>query len=55
MMLFYKAWRERRTRFLVGALTLAGYCTFMVLFRSEMDGLFSERMLGYSYAAVKTL
>lgn len=51
MMLFYKAWRESQTRFLVGALTLAGYCAFMVLFRSGMEGPFSERMLGHSYGA----
>jgi hypothetical protein len=51
MMLFYKAWRESQTRFLVGALTLAGYCAFMVLFRSGMEGPFSERMLGQPYGA----
>jgi hypothetical protein len=34
MMLFYKAWRESQTRFLIGALALAGYCAFMVFNRS---------------------
>jgi len=49
MMLFYKAWRESQTRFLVGALTLAGYCVFMVLNRSGTESAFSERVVGHSY------
>ena len=49
MMLFYKAWRESQTRFLVGALALAGYCAFMVMNRSGTEGAFSERVVGHSY------
>lgn len=48
MMLFYKAWRESQTRFLVGALALAGYCAFIVLFQREIE-VPSARMVDHSY------
>jgi ABC-type transport system involved in multi-copper enzyme maturation permease subunit len=34
-MLWYKAWRESRTRFGITALTLIGFCLFAVLFQSH--------------------
>jgi hypothetical protein len=49
-MLFYKAWRESQTRFLVGGLALVGYCAFMVFNRSGMGKPFSELVVGHSYA-----
>ncbi|MGA3241523.1 MAG: hypothetical protein ABSG03_35120 [Bryobacteraceae bacterium] len=48
-MLFYKAWRESRTRFLVGALALAGYCAAVVFNRIGTEGAFSERVVDHSY------
>jgi ABC-type transport system involved in multi-copper enzyme maturation permease subunit len=49
MMLFYKAWRESQTRFLVGALALAGYCALMASNWSGTERAFSERVVGHSY------
>jgi len=37
MMLFYKAWRDSRTRFLWGALALASFLVFIVLKLPEME------------------
>jgi ABC-2 type transport system permease protein len=50
MMLFYKAWRESRARFLAGAIALAAYSIFMILFWKENQAPFSGRMVGHSYA-----
>jgi ABC-type transport system involved in multi-copper enzyme maturation permease subunit len=36
MMLWYKAWRETRTRFLLSAFALAGFCLLVVLFQSRL-------------------
>ncbi len=36
-MLWYKAWRESRTRFAVIALTLTGFCLFVVLFHDQIQ------------------
>jgi ABC-type transport system involved in multi-copper enzyme maturation permease subunit len=33
MMLFYKAWRESRSKFLLGVLALAGYCAMTIWLR----------------------
>jgi ABC-2 type transport system permease protein len=34
-MLWYKAWRESRTRFAITAFTLIGFCLFAVLFQNQ--------------------
>lgn len=51
MMLFYKAWRESRTRFLVGALAMAVYCAFITLFRPAEEPSLAARLLANSYSA----
>ena len=45
-MLFYKAWRESETRFLLSALTIVGLCGAFVFFHNEGAGL-SDRPLNY--------
>ena len=45
-MLWYKAWRESQTRFLLSALTMAGLCVVFVLFHGERNGI-SDRPLTY--------
>lgn len=42
MMLFYKAWRDTRTRFLTGLLALSVFFLFIVLYRPEMMGALSR-------------
>jgi ABC-2 type transport system permease protein len=49
-MIFYKAWGESRTRFLVAALAMAGYCAFMIIFWRENQAPFSARMAGNTYS-----
>ena len=48
MMLFYKAWRESRNRFLVGLLALAGFCSIMALQKASgapfTDRIFSDSL-----------
>jgi ABC-2 type transport system permease protein len=51
MMLFYKAWRESRTRFVVGALAIAGYCAFITLFRPVTEPSLAGRLLAVSFSA----
>jgi ABC-type transport system involved in multi-copper enzyme maturation permease subunit len=46
-MLLYKAWRESRSRFLVGLPALAGYCFIMALQKSD-GGPFSDRVFSGS-------
>ena len=36
-MLWYKAWRESRARFAIIAITLIGFCSFVVLFRHRIQ------------------
>ena len=60
-MLWYKAWRESRTRFAIAAFTLVGFCLFAVLFRNQnresgklvipvlRSSIFSERIYGLVY------
>ena len=36
MMLWYKAWLESRTRFVISAAALASFCLFVVLFQSQI-------------------
>jgi ABC-type transport system involved in multi-copper enzyme maturation permease subunit len=43
MMLWYKAWQESRTRFVVIAATLTGFCLFAVLFHTQ-SGAYSARI-----------
>jgi ABC-2 type transport system permease protein len=45
-MLWYKAWRESRTRFLLSAVVIAGLCAGFVVFHSEGAGI-SDRPLTY--------
>jgi hypothetical protein len=49
MMLFYKAWRESRARFLAGALALAVYCAFMIFFRPQLQVSFPARLVDVSF------
>jgi ABC-2 type transport system permease protein len=49
MMLFYKAWRESRARFLAGTLALAGYCAFVIFFRPEIQASFPARLVDASF------
>jgi len=60
-MLWYKAWRESRTRFAITAFTLVGFCLFAVLFRNQnrasgdlvipvlRSSIFSERIYDLVY------
>jgi ABC-type transport system involved in multi-copper enzyme maturation permease subunit len=50
MMLFYKAWRESRARFLAAALGLLLYGAFMVFIRDENQAPFSVNLMGNSYS-----
>lgn len=64
-MLWYKAWRESRTRFAISAATLVGFCLFAVLFRSQNQAsgglvipvlrstIFSERIYHLVYGTAK--
>jgi len=45
-MLWYKAWRESQTRFLLSAVTIAGLCAGFVVFHSEGAGIV-DRPLTY--------
>jgi len=49
MMLFYKAWRESRGRFLAGVFALVAYCTVVVFFRPEVGAPLSPQLTGFSY------
>ena len=46
-MLLYKAWRESQSRFLAGALALAGYCV-LVAFQSGTGAALSARVFSGS-------
>jgi len=64
-MLWYKAWRESRTRFAITAFTLVGFCLFAVLFRNQnrasgdlvipvlRSSIFSERIYDLVYGTAK--
>jgi ABC-2 type transport system permease protein len=64
-MLWYKAWRESRTRFAITACTLTGFCVFAVLFQPQSggngglvvpvlhSGIFSERIYDLVYGTAK--
>jgi ABC-2 type transport system permease protein len=64
-MLWYKAWRESRTRFAITAVTLMGFCLFAVLFQPQNRGnggfvvpvlrssIFSERIYDLVYGTAK--
>jgi ABC-2 type transport system permease protein len=64
-MLWYKAWRESRTRFAITACTLIGFCLFAVLFQPQSggnpglvipvlrSGVFSERIYDLIYGTAK--
>lgn len=45
-MLWYKAWRESQTRFLLSIITIAGLCAGFVIFHSEGAGI-SDQPLTY--------
>ncbi len=45
-MLWYKAWRESRTRFAVSALAMAGFCLFAVLFHNQIQSHLSYPLRG---------
>ena len=49
-MLWYKAWRESRTRFMLIALTLVGFCLFAVLFHDPASHTYSARIHHLIYA-----
>jgi ABC-2 type transport system permease protein len=64
MMLFYKAWRESRARFVVIALTLAVFCAVMVLFHEQIrasrnivpgiqDRTYTEHIYRFIYGTAK--
>lgn len=46
-MLWYKAWRESRARFLLSAAALAGICVCFVWFRADANGGISDQSLTY--------
>ncbi|HEU4414170.1 MAG TPA: ABC transporter permease subunit [Candidatus Angelobacter sp.] len=48
MMLCYKAWRESRTRFLVSALTLAGFCCAFVLYHHDARTGIGDQSASYA-------
>jgi ABC-2 type transport system permease protein len=64
-MLWYKAWRESRTRFAITACTLIGFCLFAVLVQPQnrtnaglvipvlRSGIFSERIYDLVYGTAK--
>jgi ABC-2 type transport system permease protein len=64
-MLWYKAWRESRTRFAITACTLVGFCLFAVLYQPQnrantgfvipvlRSGFFSERIYDLVYGTAK--
>src|SRR6266566_8440069 len=47
-MLWYKAWRESRARFLLSAAALAAICVCFVWFRADTSGGISDQRLTYS-------
>jgi ABC-type transport system involved in multi-copper enzyme maturation permease subunit len=51
ILLFDKAWRESRTRFLVGGIAMAAYCAFIVLFRPVAEHSLAARSLAVSFSA----
>jgi ABC-2 type transport system permease protein len=64
-MLWYKAWRESRTRFAIIAFTLIGFCLFAVLLRNQnrangsivlpilRSGIYSEHIYNLIYGTAK--
>jgi ABC-2 type transport system permease protein len=46
-MLWYKAWRESRTRFLLSAVTIAGLCVLFVLIQSDARASMDSEPLTY--------
>jgi ABC-2 type transport system permease protein len=49
MMLWYKAWKESRTRFLLSAFTIVGLCAGFVLFHSEAAEISSQPLTYVEY------
>jgi ABC-2 type transport system permease protein len=49
MMLWYKAWRESRIRFVLSALALIGICLFIIFFQDENRGGDDERISFFKY------
>lgn len=47
MMLFYKAWLESRTRFLLGLLALTGLSAVFVFFNNDVRTIVTEHEVGY--------
>jgi ABC-2 type transport system permease protein len=47
-MLWYKAWRESRTRFLLSALTIVGACVGLVLYNQDARAAFADKQLSYA-------
>ncbi len=47
-MLFYKAWRESQTRFLLSALTVAGFCACLVWYQAEAHASLNQEVLSYN-------
>ena len=48
MMLWYKAWRESRTLFLLSAVTIAGLCVCFVLYHDGARSVFSDEPPSYA-------
>lgn len=48
MMLWYKAWRESRTRFILSGLTIAVLCVCVVLFHKDARRAVTDEPLSYS-------
>jgi len=48
-MLWYKAWRESRTRFLLSALAITVLCASFVFFRNETAGIYNQRITYVDY------
>jgi ABC-2 type transport system permease protein len=46
-MLWYKGWRESRTRFLLSAVTIAGLCVLFVLIQSDSRASIDSEPLTY--------
>jgi len=47
-MLWYKAWRESRTRFLFSVLAIAGLCAGLVLYNKDARAAFADKQLSYA-------
>jgi ABC-2 type transport system permease protein len=47
-MLWFKAWRESRTRFLLSALTIACACVGLVLYEKDARAAFADKQLSYA-------